>query len=706
MIGLIALWSHALAAVLFGALALWQLRHWGLASRNRSLAIAFAVTALWLALAAVRGSHDSLTILAESGRNFAFLAFMYAIVRSAEDDGRPRAVKWVYAVVAGVIGLQLTIAGVLAQFAGEAVIYNALTSTGHIIGLTIAAGSLVLVHNLYGQAAPDSRWAIRLPMIALAGMWVYDLHLYTVSYLTREPVADLFAMRGAILAMLVPLFALASRRTSDWRMQLSRAATFQSLSVMAIFGYLILMMSATRALEIVGGSWARIGQIGLVFGMTVVAVTLLPSGRLRAWVRVMLAKHFFEHRYDYREEWLRFTRTVGNVALEEDEDGDGGSARRPASLGERIVKALADVAEAPGGLLFVPDGAGRFAFADRWQWIYDVPDGGAGDSDLIRFLEATAHVVDFGSVRGGTLKGRGLSVRLPAWMAGLEAAWAGIPLLHNDRLVGFVILEHPPLKRALDWEDFDLFRTAGIQAASFLAEARSQEALADAQRFDEFNRRFAFIMHDIKNLVSQLSLVARNAERHAHNPEFREDMIATLQSSVKKMNDLLARLNRGNAREAEEPRATAVAQVAAAVAEVKNRVHPVEYSGGQGIAAVADPVRLEQALAHLVQNAIDASPAGVPVRIACWAQAHEAAIEISDRGSGMSADFIRGRLFQPFASTKESGFGVGAYEARSLVAAMGGRIEVASREGEGSRFTVFLPLAETDDVSLTDRKYA
>ena len=72
----------------------------------------------------------------------------------------------------------------------------------------------------------------------------------------------------------------------------------------------------------------------------------------------------------------------------------------------------------------------------------------------------------------------------------------------------------------------------------------------------------------------------------------------------------------------------------------------------------------------------------------------------------MSADFIRARLFKPFASTKDGGFGIGAFEARALVAAMGGRIEVASREGEGSRFTVFLPLAETEELGRTDRKYA
>ena len=328
------------------------------------------------------------------------------------------------------------------------------------------------------------------------------------------------------------------------------------------------------------------------------------------------------------------------------------------------------------------------------------------DRDFVRFLESTSHVVDFGTRRGARLKQSGASAELPDWLAGIDSAWAGVPLLHNDRLVGFVILEHPPVRRPLDWEDFDLFRTAGIQAASYLAEAISQEALADAQRFDEFNRRFAFIMHDIKNLVSQLALVARNAERHADNPEFRADMIATLQSSVRKMNDLLARLGRGNGGEAEQPRAIPLASVAAAVAEVKKRVHPIELSGEEGIAAVADPVRLEQALSHLVQNGIDASDAGVPVRIAFSRRAGEAVIEIADRGAGMSADFIRARLFQPFASTKEGGFGVGAFEARSLVTAMGGRIEVESREGEGTRFTVFLPLAETVQQPRTDRKYA
>ncbi|HEY0113571.1 MAG TPA: XrtA/PEP-CTERM system histidine kinase PrsK [Allosphingosinicella sp.] len=680
MITLLGFWTHALAALLYGALALWQLRQSKGEASHRGLAAAFAITALWAGFTALGGPQSLGAGLAESARNFAYLSFMYSILISASEGRDQRPVKLVYTVLGAVIGLQLTVAAITPGLIDKPLVREALESTAQILGLTVAAGSLILVHNLYGQASHESRWGIRLPMIALGAMWIYDLHLYTVAWLSRAPVEDLLALRGAVLVIAVPMLALASRRSSQWRMQLSRAATFQSLSLMAIFAYLILMMSANRVIEIAGADWVRIGQVGLVFAATLAAMILLPSGRVRAWSRVVLAKHFFEHRYDYREEWLRFTRAVALV----------GEAEAP--LGERIIKAIADIADSPAGLLLVPQDGGRLAVAARWNWQGSLPLGDPEDAELLPFLERTSHVLDLSSSER-RVADQGLQVRIPESLRHLPNAWAGIPLIHSDQLVGLVILEYPRVRRPLDWEDFDLFRTVGIQAASYLAEARTQDALADARRFDEFNRRFAFIIHDIKNLVSQLSLIIRNAERHAHKPEFRDDMIATLESSVKKMNDLLARLHRGATNvEAEPARAFRVWQTVARIAQTKRRVHPVEVEGERALAALTDPARLEQALGHLVQNAIDASPPGVPVLIRCGTRGGEAAIEIVDRGEGMSADFIRTRLFQPFASTKEGGFGVGAFEARSLVTALGGRIEVDSREGEGTRFTVLLPL--------------
>src|SRR5688500_19346251 len=114
-----------------------------------------------------------------------------------------------------------------------------------------------------------------------------------------------------------------------------------------------------------------------------------------------------------------------------------------------------------------------------------------------------------------------------------------------------------------------------------------QQALHDSRRSDEYNRRFAFNKHDINNLVSQLSLVARNAERHADNPEFRADMIATLQASVKKMNELLTRLSPGAARETDPPRPVRVDPVVEGVVASKRRGHPGVLTGGAGMMASA-----------------------------------------------------------------------------------------------------------------------
>jgi putative PEP-CTERM system histidine kinase len=692
MILFVSLWSHLLAAALYGALAVYQLRRWNGDSRNRPLISAFAAMSVWTIFLALLGSYNFLAQLAESGRNLAFLAFMYGIMAGAGagESDRQRGLKGIFAAVAAVVGLQIVVGGVMPQFAHAPIVFAALASASQIIGLTIAAGALVLVHNIYGLAAPDSRSALRFPMLALAAMWAFDLHLYTVDYFTRAPAAELFALRGIVLAALVPLFALGVRNAS-WKIHVSRVATFQSLSVVAILLYLIAMMLAARAMEIVGGDWARIGQVGIVFVTTLAALVLLPSARMRAWLRVILAKHLFEHRYDYREEWLRFTDTVGRKS----EEG--------APLEERVVKALADIGGSPAGLLLLADEHRRLSPAGRWNWTSPVAGAGEGAEGLIALMEQDGFVLDFEAARGGLVAWGQDKVAIPAWLAGMAEAWAGVPLRHEGRLAGIVILAFPVMRRPLDWEDFDLFRTAGIQAASYIAEARSQQALADTQRFDEFSRRFAFIMHDIKNLVSQLSLVARNAERHAANPEFRADMIATLQSSVRKMNDLLARLSPGASRDADKPRAVEVGPILDALAAAKRRAHPVRLFVAPGLLAMADPAGLEQAVGHLVQNAIDASEPRDPVVLRCFESGGDVAIEVVDRGHGMSSDFVRTRLFQPFASTKPTGFGIGAYEARALIHAMGGRLEVESRAGEGTRFTLFLAGAETLAVPFPER---
>ena len=685
MEALIAFWSHGLAAALFAALTLWRLGDAARHPAQRLLAGAFAVTGCWAWLAAVTPG-DPIVGYAESARNLLWISLLYSL--SAASDEREHGLKLVYGAVAAVIGLQLI--GATLELISPS---GALVQTGLVLRITTAAGALVLVHNVYGQAAPASRSQIRFAALGLALMWFYDLNLYTIAYLGSSTAERLTEWRGMAVALTAPLLALATRDESGWRIRVSRAATFQSLSLLAICAYFALMAIVATALRGSGVDWSAALMIAVLSVMTVGAMVLLPSARARGWLKVKLAKHLFEHRYDYRTEWLRFTETLGRA----------GPDAPP--LGERIVKAFADVIDAPGGLLLVGDGTGALTLGANWNWPADAPspDALAEARSLWGEIEETGRILEFEALRRGLATARDKALPVPEWMVEDQQVWAGVPLVHQERLVGLVILAAPEYRRPLDWEDFDLLRTAGKQAASSLAEAMGQEALANAQRFEEFNRRFAFILHDIKNLVSQLSLLARNAERHADNPEFRADMVATLQSSVGKMNELLARLAPQSSARVQRIEARALRPILADAIAAGRRDRDVQLLGDAGLCALVDAGALDQAIGHLLQNALDAS-SGTPVTIRVSGDGPNVAIAISDKGIGMDGDFIRNRLFQPFASTKPGGFGIGAFEARSLIAAMGGRLSVDSRPGGGTTFTITLPAAQA--VSETLRKSA
>lgn len=682
MIEFVGQWGHAVAASLFGAMAIWLAQRSAREREGRLLILATFLTAVW-ALAIAMGGREALVgQIAEHGRNAAWLGFMYALWRQGQGTKGLFSVALLYGVLSATIGLGIAVDVLPIWLVGAPRLLDAAYLASMVLHMVVAVGALVLVHNLYTAATPDARAAIRLHMVGLAAMWVYDLNLYTVSYLAKGWSYELFELRGIAAVLIAPIFGLGAQRTKKWAVQLSRTVTFQSLSLIAIGSYLAVMVAVTSALELIGGEFVRAGQVAFVFGASVAALVLLPSKTFRAWFRVKVSKHLFQHRYDYRSEWLRFTDTLGRP-------GEGAEP-----LEVRVIQAVADITESPGGLLLVPDPTGILVAKARWNWqLVDPPAFGASAADASWFAY-TGRVVELDALRSDDEVDEETAAFVPQWMVAEPLAWVIVPLVHFERLAGLVLLERPPIDRTLDWEDFDLLRVVGRHVASYLAEAQGQEALSDVRRFDEFNRRFAFIVHDVKNLVSQLTLVTRNAERHADNPEFRADMIATLQNSTARMNDLLARLSQHNKGRAEEPRPVAAGALVEGVAASKRALHPVVIAGDVGQMVLADPPRLEQALSHLVQNAIDASPPTEPVTIEIDTQCGDVCISVCDRGCGMSPAFIRDGLFKPFSSTKEGGFGVGAFEARVLISAMGGRIEVNSREGEGSHFRVILPIAD------------
>ena len=679
---LIAFWSYALAAGAFASVLLWRLRA-RLDRSDQFLLAACFVTAVWAVVAGVCGQDSPLTLIFTNFRSLAWIILLYEMSAGVRSHGSS-GLRLVFGAVALVVGLSLILSLVSLAVPPDNADFDRLLVASRLLRITLSAGALVLVHNIYGQAAADSRIRIRGPMLGLTLMFGYDLNLATVAYLGSQDGGDLYRLRGVFLALTAPFFTSTGGTKDSLKIKLSRAATFQSLSLFAICCYLAIMAVLASAVRSPRWDLATAASAVLFLLLVAAAAMLVLSERARGWIKVKLSKHLFEHRYDYRAEWLRFTETLGR------------SGPEAAPLGDRIVNAFAAVVDSPGGLLLVNDAGGTIAPAAAWNWPGAHPPAGHPEADASFWtdVESRSRIIEFEALRHGWGDVLDRSLAVPTWMLEDPCVWAGIPLVHNNRLVGIVLLAAPDYRRPLDWEDFDLLRTAGHQAASSLAEAHGQEALSNAQRFEEFNRRFAFILHDVKNLVSQLSLLARNAERHADNPEFRADMIATLKSSVGKMNDLLARLSPHTGARVSSTASQPLRPLLIEAIAGKRRDHEVRLIGDSNLPVEVDAAAFEQAIGHLLQNAIEASSAHDPVTVRVADRGDTVAISLIDKGCGMDVDFVRNRLFQPFSSTKQGGFGVGAFEARSLLVAMGGRVSVDSRPGKGTTFTIILPASQ------------
>lgn len=349
--------------------------------------------------------------------------------------------------------------------------------------------------------------------------------------------------------------------------------------MLLIGAYFLVMIVAFQGLTVIDGDFVQLAQLAFIAVASALALVVLPSRRMRGWLRVTATKHLFQHRYDYREEWLRFTHTMGRAGPE------------ALPLRERVVQAVADVTDSPAGILLIPSEDGGLALGACWQWEGSQVPARAMDDAGARFFADAEYILDLDDWRREAAESIP-SDAVPEWLSKEEQAWALVPLLHYERLLGIVVLARPPHARTLDWEDFNLLRVIGRQLASYLAEQTSHDALGEALRFDEFNRRIAFVMHDIKNLASQLSLLARNAEKHAEKPEFRDDMLVTLRNSADKLNALLQRLGRYGAQAGEAPRSIPVRPLLREIAEKYRLQHPVLVNEGADYNVSARPEAL------------------------------------------------------------------------------------------------------------------
>ena len=541
--------------------------------------------------------------------------------------------------------------------------------------LAVPVAGLVLIEQVFRRALPPARWAIKPLCLGLGAGFMFDIYLFADALLFGRIDAGVWAARGFVHALVIPFIAIATVRNREWTIDiaLSRGVVFHSTAFLGCGLYLLTVAGAGYYVRYFGGSWGKTLQVGFIFAALLVLGGLFSSGTLRSRLRVFINKNFFSYRYDYRREWLRFTNLL--------------SSRDPGvSSAQRSIQALANLVESPGGAIWLSAEGNGYAQAARWN----MPALEAREpaySGFASFLAKTGWVVDLREPQpiGG--------LELPSWLRELPAAWLVMPVIAEDELIGFAVLATPRAPVELNWEVRDLLKTAARQVGSFLAQVQASEALLEARKFESFNRMTAFVVHDLKNLVAQLSLLLKNAERHRHNPRFQEDMFATLRHVEERMKKLLTQLSTGSRGE-EHLRPIHLAKVVERVVAAKKaaRADIAVHAADAALAAIGYEQRLERVLGHLVQNAIDATQPSGEVRVSVAAEGTNAVIEVADSGCGMSEAFVRERLFRPFQTTKGDGMGVGVFEVAQYTKDMGGRIEVDSRPGVGTRFRLSFPL--------------
>lgn len=684
MFGL-ALWGYGIAALCYAAFGLYVYKAWRGGAPGGALLGSIAASCGWAAAnfllaREAEGSAQLAAVVLDAVRSGAWYVFLLLLLRPL---GARR--RWLEAAAAAIVAAQFTAA--LLEYVG---VGRGQFSVSFVLGawLAHAVFGLILVEQLYRAVPVASRWGVKPLCLSLGAAYIFELYMFADAFLFGRVDRDMWAVRGIAHALLIPLIAISGSRNPSWtlRMSVSRDVMFHSTALAASGLYLLVIAGAAYYVRYFGGDWGRALQMTLLFAGLVLLGVLLFSGAQRARLRVFVSKHLFPYRYDYRNEWRRFTQALSSA--------EGGL-----DLGQSVIRALADLVESPGGGLWLKDADGRLAMHSRFNHQASAAVEPA-DSGFCRFLRERDWIVDLEEYRRRPRPFDGLV--LPEWLSAMVGAWLVIPLISGNALIGLVVLNAPRTPFEIDWEVLDLLKSAQRQAASYLERMLAAEALLEAQKFDSFNRMSAFIVHDLKNLVAQLSLMLKNAERHKGNPEFQQDMLETVAHAEAKMRALMQQLQ--EKRSIDPPKVVCISAVLSKVVQSKRSMRPlIQYIDRlpDALEVLAHPERLERIVGHLVQNALDATRDDGRVTVCAepggpgWIRA-----VVEDNGCGMSPAFLRERLSKPFETTKATGMGIGVFETQQYVNEIGGRVRFDSEEGCGTRVTLDLPLVQRGEVAV------
>ena len=487
----------------------------------------------------------------------------------------------------------------------------------------------------------------------------------------------------------VTALALARRRLSDMTVPVARPVVYYSsvsLTLAALFLFTMALLS--KILPVLTPEWKRAVSVGfyLLVGGGGLVLTLSP--RVNRMVKRFIDRNFYANRYDYRREWERVSTAIAPAGRLEDLCAEIETLVCTVFDAERVAIHLRD------------DPAGPF---HRVQGPLQVSATIAPDNPLVLELQRSRTPLVFREMSGA------LDL-IPVAAenretAGVLSAAVCAPLAVGEQLVGLLWLSDKRSEEEYSPEDIEFLGAMSRQLANALWFSRQAEHLAETRQLESLNRLSTYVLHDIKNHVSGLSLVVENARRHLANPDFQRDAMAVVERTVASLRELMSQVS-GVAR---------APNVKPEPCEVRGLLDEAVTASGlatvgrDGVrlrvtCAVPGPIVVDRRLmlrviVNLLTNAREAMTGPGDIELGASFEpdrgrnAGHLSLSVRDTGRGMSEEFVRTSLFKPFSSTKTQGLGVGLAQCKTIVEAHGGTISVESRPGHGTVFRVRLPVS-------------
>lgn len=687
--------SYSLAAITFGLLAMLVATRYLRRGVDRALALAAAVTAIWAASLVSQSLWGypgfNLRYLIELLRDASWIYLLFALLKDGLRESKLTGkVRQVIGATAATLLVVLVGIGLAEHFAQ----INIATGKVKLLGqIGISLLGLSLVEQIWRNSPSFGRSSIKYICIGVATIFAFDFFMYADALLFGHVADSFWNARGFVNALLTPLFAVnvINTRKQPVDFQLSRSAVFHAGTLIFAGGYLLFLALGGYYVRVIGGDWGDALQV-LFFTISLVfLVTLLLSRRIRSKLMVLISQNFFDYKYDYREEWLKMTRELADLSDEP-------------PLPQRVIRMLAGLVESNSGAIWLIGEQNAYILKAAVNLSVPKHTMIDNDSELVRFFQNREWIVDLHEYKADPVSYNLLEI--PDAISKTSDGWLIIPLYLGNELYGMALVGNPYARVELNWENFDLIKVVARQTTNLLAQADAQNRLSRAMQFEAVSKASAFMVHDLKTVIAQLSLLVKNAPKHRNNPAFIDDMINTTEHAVRKMSNLVDHIRKPATEDDSALAPINLTQlVEQLIAHHQHRL-PAPHLEGTPLDALikADEEQLRSVLGHLIQNAQDATPPDGEIILTLKIARGNVVLFIQDTGTGMTEEFISSQLFKPFASTKGlTGMGIGAYQAREYIRKLGGNIDVTSEPGLGSCFSVRIPLADANQGKATEQ---